>query len=446
MKALIKILALCLLVSFIAGCGAAPTAQPAAAEPTKPADTPAPAPTEAPKPVDTPVPAPTEEVKPTEEAKPAEEAEAAAPAAPAGPVWTAEDEEWLKSAELDKFAPAKQDWAAIEEAAKKEGVVVVYANTSRIEKEIDLFQAKYPDIKLEGYDVDDIVTKVTEEQKAGNVVGDVWFNSDGAQLFGEVYPNGYVVPFVPDTLLDVIPAQYRNPFVVSRQGVRALGYNTELNPDGCPITNWWQLTEPEWKGKIFIEDPLDDVSTMSILTSLTQHGDEFAAAYKELYGQDPVLDEDTPDASWLWLKKFAQNNPIPEPGGDETVQAFASPGMKEAGVGFTSYSKYRDTLDGDLVFDVCKDAKPVMGVQTSTYLAITRRASHPNAAKLFINFVLNEGFEPWNVIGDYAARTDVPAPEGAIPRDKLNVWTMDDAYIYKNISQVRDFWTINFLD
>jgi iron(III) transport system substrate-binding protein len=151
------------------------------------------------------------------------------------------------------------------------------------------------------------------------------------------------------------------------------------------------------------------------------------------------LDEDTPDAAWLWLKKFAQNNPVPEPGGDEVVEAFALPGMKEAGVGFTSYSKYRDTLEGTLVFDVCKDVKPVMGVQTSSYLAITNHASHPNAAKLFINFALNEGFEPWNVIGDYSARTDVPAPEGAIPRDELNVWTMDDAFVYKNISEVRDF-------
>jgi iron(III) transport system substrate-binding protein len=407
MKAFVKLLTLCLLVSFMASCSAPATPMPAATQPPKPVDTVAPA--QAPEPT------------------------------------LSEAEAWLKAAELGKYAPAKQDWAAIEAAAKKEGKVVVYANSSRIEKEITLFEAKYPDIKLEGYDVDDIVTKVVEEEKAGNVVGDVWFNSDGAQLFGEVYPKGYVVPFVPDTLLDVIPPEGRTPFVVSRFGVRALGYNTELNPKGCPITNWWQLTEPAWKGKVFIEDPLSDVSTMSILTAITQHGDELAAAYKELYGKDIVLDEDTPNAAWLWLKKFAQNKPVPEPGGDETVQAFASPGMKEAGVGFTSYSKYRDTQEGALVFDVCKDVKPVMGVQTATYLAILNRASHPNAAKLFINFVLNEGHKPWNVIGDYSARTDVLVPEGAIPKDELNVWTMDDAFIYKNISQVRDFYTLNLL-
>jgi iron(III) transport system substrate-binding protein len=394
MKAFGKFLTLCLLVSFLAACG-----------------TPAPAPTQAPA------------VEPTLTA----------------------DEVWLKEAGLGKFAPAAEDWAAIEAAAKKEGTVVVYANSSRIEDEIALFEAKYPGIKLEGYDVDDIVTKVVEEGKAGNVVGDVWFNSDGAQLFGEVYPAGYVVPFVPDTLVNAIPETARSPFVVSRYGVRTLGYNAELNPNGCPITNWWQLTEPEWKGKVFIEDPLGDVSTMSILTSLTQHGDEFAAAYKELYGKDPVLDADTPNAGWLWLKKFAANAPVPEPGGDEVTEAFATPGMTEAGVGFTSYSKYRNTLKGEVVFEPCKDAKPVMGIQTATYLAITNHAPHPNAAKLFINFVLNDGREPWNVIGDYPARTDVPEPKGAIPMSELKVWVMDDTFVYKNISQVRDFWTLNFL-
>ncbi|GAB4539533.1 MAG: ABC transporter substrate-binding protein [Anaerolineae bacterium] len=405
MKGLMKLLTLCLLVSFVAGCAVQAPQVPSATEAPKPADTVAPEPT------------------------------------------LTEAEAWLKANELGPYAPAQQDWAAIEAAAKEEGKVVVYANSSRIEKAAALWQEKYPDIVVEGFDLggDEAVVKVREEQKAGAYVGDVYFAGGGADVFGELYPKGYLVPFVPDDLLSVIPEEARNPFVVSRYGVRVLGYNFELNPDGCPITNWWQLTEPEWKGRVYIEDPLTDASTMGILTTIASHADELAAAYKELYGSDPVLDEDTPDAGWLWVKKFAQNSPIPEPGGDEVVQAFASPGMTEAGVGFTSYSKYRDTVKGELVFDACKGVKPVMGVQTQAYLAIINQAPHPNAAKLFINFILNEGFEPWNVIGDYAARTDVPAPEGAIPRQELNVWSQDSLFVYQNISKMRDFWTINFL-
>jgi iron(III) transport system substrate-binding protein len=413
MKAFAMILTVCLLVSFLAGCAGVPAA-PVATEP------------------------------PAAEA-PATEAPAAEAPATEAPL-SAQDA-WFQAAGLGQFAPATQDWAAIEAAAKAEGKVLVYANSSRIEKAAALWQEKYPDITVEGYDLggDEAVVKVREEQKAGAYVGDVYFAGGGPDVFGELYPKGYLVPFVPDDLLSALPEEARNPFPVSRYGVRTLGYNTELNPDGCPITNWWQLTEPALKGKVYIEDPLTDASTMGILTTIASHADELAAAYKELYGSDPVLDADTPDAGWLWVKKFAQNSPVPEPGGDEVVQAFATPGMTEAGVGFTSYSKYRDTLTGELVFDACRGVKPVMGVQTQAYLAIMNQAPHPNAAKLFINFILNEGFEPWNVIGDYSARTDVAAPEGAIPREELSVWSQDDDFVYKNITKMRDFWTINFL-
>ncbi len=44
-----------------------------------------------------------------------------------------------------------------------------------------------------------------------------------------------------------------------------------------------------------------------------------------------------PDAGWLWLKRFAQNNPIPEPGGDEVDSAFVTLGMTDNLLGFTSY-------------------------------------------------------------------------------------------------------------
>ncbi|MEE8549456.1 MAG: ABC transporter substrate-binding protein, partial [Alphaproteobacteria bacterium] len=45
-----------------------------------------------------------------------------------------EQSEWLKKAQLGQFAPMKQDWKAIEAAARKEGKVVIYSVSSRIFK------------------------------------------------------------------------------------------------------------------------------------------------------------------------------------------------------------------------------------------------------------------------------------------------------------------------
>ena len=371
---------------------------------------------------------------------------ACAPQAPAPPAVTvaptvdAAQDAWLKAAELGKYAPAKQDWAAIEAAAKKEGKVLVYANSSRIADVKKLFEAKYPGITLEGFDLgsEDSVVKIKEEQKAGAYTGDVVM---------DMLPKQQLWRFVPDSVAAVLPKEFSEPLPVSRMGVRILGYNGELLK-ACPVNNWWELTEPKWKGKVFIEDPLADISTMAIYTTVVAHAKELAAAYKDLYGKDPVLEADTPDVGWLWLKMFAKNNPIPQPGGDEVTAAFASKGMKEAGVGFTSYSKYRNTVAGKVVFEPCTTLKPVVGVQSATYLAIANRAPHPNAAKMFINFVYSkEGFEPWNVIGDYSPRTDLESPKGAIPYKELGkvVWTIDEPSVFKTVLKVRDFYAINVL-
>lgn len=431
MRAFVKIFTTCLLVAFLASCVTPAATNPPVAEPTKPADTavPKPADTAVPKPADTTAPKPTDTT---------------------APVTLTPAEEWAKANEVGPYQPATQDWAAIEAAALKEGKLVVYANSSRIEDEITLFQAKYPGIVLDGQDADEIDVKMSEEQKAGNVIGDMWFNSDGYILFGTFVPNQWLWSFVPDSV--VMPEVTKDqPFAIERHGVDVIGYNTELNPKGCPVNNWWQLTEPAYKGKVFMEDPIANVSMTAIITTIAQHADEMAVAYKDLYGKewntDSAYGTDTRDAAWLWIKKMAQNSPGIQPGGDEVVQAFATPGMKaDAGVGIAGYSKYRDTLKGELVFDVCKGMKPSLGFFKSTYLAIATGSKHPNAAKLFIKFVLSdEGRQPWNVIGDYPAVKGQVPPEGAIPLDQLNVWTMDDMYIYKNVSEVRDFWALNLL-
>ena len=247
-------------------------------------------------------------------------------------------EEWLKTNELGEYT-AEQDWTAIEAAAKAEGTLIVYANSSKVEKAAAAVMEKYPEIKVEAYDLggDDVLLKTVEEQKAGAFTGDVWFSSGGAEVVGNVLPNEYIWRFVPDSTAAYTPEKYTQPLLMSRFGTSVFAYNSELN-DTCPISNIWELTNPEWEGKFFIEDPLNDASTLSKIVTLASYPDEMKAAYVELYGSEPVLDEDTPDAGWLWLKRFAQNGPIPEPGGDDVDSAFATPGMTESYMAFTSYS------------------------------------------------------------------------------------------------------------
>jgi iron(III) transport system substrate-binding protein len=410
MKVLVKLLTLCLLVSLIAGCGGAPAAtQPPATQP------------------------PAVEIPATE------------------PPLTAA-EEWAKANGLGPYQPAEEDWAAVEAAAKQEGKVVVYANSSKFEKLLDAWNELYPDIALEGGDTDDIAVKMGAEQEAGNVVGDVWFNSDGHILYGEFMPNQWIWSYLPPGVVEKEVTPER-PFALSRRSVDVIGYNNEINPDGCPLTNWWQLTEPALKGKFFMEDPIADTSTTAKIALIVEHADEMAVAYQDLYGRDWTTDEaygpDIANAGYLFLKKLAQNQPGIQPGGDEVDEAFATLGMDptvEPGYGWTGWSSYENTLDGELAMAPCMGLEPVMGVLKANYLAIANNSAHPNAAKLFIKFALSQaGFDPWNKMGTYPPVEGLTAAEGMPPLDEVSLWPSDDLFAYQNLSQIRDFWAVSLL-
>ncbi len=57
--------------------------------------------------------------------------------------------EWEQWAQLGEYRPAEDDWGAIIAAAKEEGSVVVYSNSSRVYEFCRTFYEKYG-IKAEG--------------------------------------------------------------------------------------------------------------------------------------------------------------------------------------------------------------------------------------------------------------------------------------------------------
>jgi iron(III) transport system substrate-binding protein len=383
----------------------------------------------------------------------------AATQAPAAEPSLTAAEQWAKDNGLGPYQPATDDWAAIEAAAKLEGKVTVYANSSGVEDLQDAWKALYPDIVLDAADTDGIDTKMQAEQESGNVIGDVWFNSDGHILFGKFVPSEWMWWFVPrDVTIAELTPDY--PFAIARHSVDVIGYNNKFFPDGCPITNIWQITEPQYKGKFFMEDPVSDVSTMAKIATFVQNADGMAQAYKDLYGKEWTSDElavadasgiAPEDAGYLWLKKVTYNGVVVLDDGDMVDAAFAGlelPEGEEPGFGWTGYSSYENTLDGELNMMPCFGLKPVMGIYKTSFLGIANNAPHPNAAKLFIKFILSpDGFAPWDEIGTYPAAEGLPVNEDNLPLAELKaqVWEMDPVFDWENVSKVRDFWAASLL-
>jgi iron(III) transport system substrate-binding protein len=424
MKAFVKLMTLVMLISMVVSCApATPVAtEPPATEPpaTEPAVVPTAAPTEIP---------------------------------------LTASEQWAKDYGLGPYQPEVDDWAAIEAAAKLEGSVCVYANSSKVNKLFDTWAELYPEITLDCGDTDYIDVKMREEQIAGNVVGDVWFNSDGHILMGEFMPNEWMWWFVPrDVVQPEVTAE--QPFAIARHAIDVWGYNVEVHPDGCPLTNWWQLTDPSLAGKVFIDDPMTDVSTMAKWATVAEHSDEMAAAYQELYGADWTTDpasqpdafgQEVLNAGWLWIKKMAQNQPVVV---DEVDLAYASVGMDltvEPGYGWTGWTSVDDTAAGDIAMGACLDMAPSLGIMKTSYLGIANNAPHPNAAKLFIKFALTPaGFKPWNKVGSYSGifgMEDSDA-EAVMPLSEVlakHAWLMNPLYDWEWAAKVRDFWAVSLL-
>jgi len=112
----------------------------------------------------------------------------------------------------------------------------------------------------------------------------------------------------------------------------------------------------------------------------------------------------------------------------------------------TSYSNMPDVLEGNLAFEPCWGLKPMLGIQSQSYLGIINQAPHPNAAKLWIKFMMSpDGRKPWAKFGTYFTDSTYEVPEGqkTLAEMQTMTWLIDEQYSYDNMLQARDFYLIN---
>src|SRR5690606_33011423 len=129
-------------------------------------------------------------------------------------------------------------------AAQEEGELVVYNTSSRVVEAAELFEAEYG-ISTDATKIGDPeqAERVKREVDSGNVqVGVIGFE-DATLLEGDLLPQGYVSSWFPPDLAEDFEERYQDPAVYA-WFQRTFAYNTEVY-DECPISNIWELTEPE---------------------------------------------------------------------------------------------------------------------------------------------------------------------------------------------------------
>lgn len=287
------------------------------------------------------------------------------------------------------------DLDALVAAAKAEGTLTAYFTSSRITNAGKNFEAKYG-IKVNGTKMADPeqTERVIRETDSKNVQVDVMGYEDGATLESKLIPSGYVVSYVPPDLASVIPTKYQSPLIYQLQP-RMFGYNTEVYGDKCPVTNVWQLTEPAWKGKVILRDPAQTPANIAFFATLVSQPKVLEDAHKELYGK--ALETKEENAAYDLLKKLAKNDVVVLPSDGDIGDAVGAAGQPKPPIGMYTLTKHRDVKDKNLKIATCRAMKPFMGYALPTYLVMAKNAPHPNAAKLFIHYLLTpEGFKPWS--------------------------------------------------
>ena len=351
--------------------------------------------------------------------------------------------EWAKKVELYKDETPEE----LYEKAKKEGNVVVYSISARMKKVKESFEKQYPGVTLEVYNLptNEVLEKISREYDSGIRAADVSHIKDqDSSLYLDYVQKGKFHNYKPADIIKHIDPKYCERAMPFYMELNEWFYNDEAYPDGPPITSWWDLTKPEWKGRVLVTNPLDNHSHMCIYVGLVLDADALADDYKRVFGEEITL-HGTENAGYEFLKRFMENDPVFISSSSEMVEAVGTRGQERPPLAYASSSKMRERKEKGYALQVVSQITPHTGLSGLNTLYVVNEAPHPAGAKLLIRWLMGEadgkgeGFKPFNTIGGWPLRDDVKAVD-PIPLSDINIQDIDKTEIYYKLRDVSDFW------
>ena len=335
------------------------------------------------------------------------------------------------------------------EKAKEEGSVTVYSISGRMEKVKPMFEEDYPGITMTAYKINtnELLEKFKREYEAGIHTADVIHHKEqSGTITNEYIKTGLFHNYQPEDIFADIDDQYK--FCTGWYIDSSFWYyNTEVYPDGAPITSWWDLTKPEWKGKFTYPDPTGNINYMSVMGMIVRNADQMAEEYKRVFGEEIVLDDDEPNAGYAFIKRCLNNGIIISASADDVVSMVGAPGQTSAPLGFTTSSKLNTKYDQGYVLEaISNNFAPASGINCLNMLEIPDQAENVNAAKLLIRYLFGEadgkgrGFDNFNEIGCWSVRKSVASAENNIPFEQVELFPSDMDFLYENLTDVSDYW------
>lgn len=338
---------------------------------------------------------------------------------------------------------AEENWDEIVRLAKQEGKLVAYAPTSRLRTAAERFEEIYG-IKVETHSLSEVelIERTFREGISGINMVDVVLAEDWAIAKELLVDTGILTNYIPPSAKKYVPEELQNPLLFARIN-RIIGYNSEVY-DGDPIESIWDLTLPEWSGKVIIRDPAITGEHQSFFAEIVRRSDEMAAEYERRFGEPLQLTE--ANAGLEFLKRLAQNDIILMTSDTRITEAVGQKGQTDPPIGLIYvYSHHRHSAAKNLALDATTEVKPFNGYGFGMYIQMATQARNPNAAKLFIEFLNTpEGYEAWaGDIGFYPANAQSPQPEDGERTWEFweeRLWFADHEYAIENRGAILDAW------
>jgi len=348
----------------------------------------------------------------------------------------------LMSLSVAGLAQTSENWNDILKAASKEGKVVVYSTTSRITEAAKGFEKEFG-IKVDSHLLSEteLIERVYREARAGIKSADLVLIEDFPSMKELLIAPGYLVNYIPPCAMKDVPADMRNPLVFAHVS-RIIGYNSEKYKT-APFESIWDLTTPQWKGKVMIRDVALTGEHQNAFTELIRRSDELAANYESHFGKKLQLRE--ANAGLEFMRRLAENDVIIMTSDTRIAEAVGKKGQADPPVGFFYvYSKHRDAEAKNLAISAAVDLKPFAGYYYNIYLQLASKPPHPNAAKALAEYLMTPaGFTPWSSdIGIYASNTAVKHHPQDKPWDwwESRLWTYNADFAIRNRAIALDTW------
>lgn len=290
----------------------------------------------------------------------------------------------ISSAQAASAAGADAEWKRTVESAKKEGKVGVFLyQRENIEAAVKAFEKKYPEIQVVTASTAAAETgpRLMAERRAGKFLWDICICGPTTP-FGVLYPAKALDPIKPALLLPEVvdPTKwwegrhhYMDPdgshiFVfLGSVDLPNVYYNKNL-VDPKEFKSYWDLTQSKWRGKIVALDPRQPGRQRvgaRFLYNIPELGEKFLTRlFTEM--EITLSREDRQALDWLAVGKYSL-----------CLFCGNADAAKSQGLPVEEFDVYR-----------WRETPAIYSGSNGT-VALMNQAPHPNAARIFINWLLS---------------------------------------------------------